>query len=69
MTIYNQAKKIAREKGGYREQAVLKQPHSITRGDTWNDEHKVLNVIAKYPDKYGTRAGFAVDIVTGKICG
>lgn len=55
--------------GGYREKQIFKNPHTLERGETWNDLHKVIYVLPVQEDPDGYRAGFAVDIVTRSICG
>lgn len=60
---------IVRKWGGYREQSVIERPHTIERTGTWNDAHKVLEVLERCAGPDGYRAGFAVDIVTMSICG
>ena len=60
---------IIRWHGGYRERDLLKRPHDMTRGETWNAEHMVVYVTETTPDPDGYRAGCAVDIVTRSIVG
>ena len=60
---------IVRRRGGYREKSILSVSHIIERDETWNDSHKVLNVLESAPQADGYRAGFAVDLVTGSIVG
>lgn len=55
--------------GGFRERTILKNPHTIEKTGTWNNEHKVLNVLELNPGVDGYRAGFQVDLVTKSICG
>lgn len=55
--------------GGHREKSVLRNPHTLERGETWNDSHKVIYILPVQEDPDGYRAGFAVDIVTRSICG
>ena len=62
-------KAIVRKYGGFREKHILSNPHIIERDETWNDQHKVLNVLATEAQENGYRNGFAVDIVTMSICG
>ena len=62
-------KAIVRKHGGFREKEILSNPHIIERDETWNDQHKVLNVLATEAQEDGYRNGFAVDIVTMSICG
>lgn len=50
-------KQIVKKRGGY-----------LTRG-TWNSEHKVIYVTEKAAQEDGYSNGFAVDLVTGSICG
>lgn len=69
MTNDSIVRAIVRKWGGYREKAIMSKPHSIKRGDTWNNEHRVLDVLAKHPDEDGYYPGFQVDLVTMSICG
>ena len=62
-------KNIVAVSGGYREKDILRNPHVIERGETWNDNHKVVNVVEVAADVDGYRAGFAVDLVTRSIVG
>lgn len=62
-------KAIVRKHGGFREKEILSNPHIIERDETWNDQHKVLNVLEAEPQTDGYRNGFAVDLVTMSICG
>ena len=62
-------KKIVKKQGGTRENDILDAPFILQSGETWNDEHKVINVLRIQPDADGYRAGFAVDLATGSICG
>jgi len=61
-------KSIVLKNGGYREKEILNNPYTVERSETWNDEHKVLNVYST-PDETGHCDGFSVDISQGKICG
>ena len=60
---------IIRRQGGYRERDMLKRPHEMTHGETWNAEHKVIYITETTPDPDGHRDGCAVDIVTRSIVG
>lgn len=61
---------VAADGSCYRETSILAQPHTLERDrDTWNDDHKVVNVVATTPEADGYCPGFAVDLVTGTICG
>jgi hypothetical protein len=55
--------------GGFRERTIFKNPHTIEKTETWNKEHKVLNVLERNPGADGYRGGFQVDLVTMSICG
>ena len=60
---------IIRLHGGYRERDILNHPHTMERGETWNEAHKVVEILATTPDPDGYRPGCAVDIVTRAIVG
>lgn len=60
---------IVRCEGGFREWNIWHNPHTIEKGETWNNDHKVVNVLAAAPDDDGYFPGFAVDLVTKSICG
>ena len=62
-------KTIVLKYGGFREKNILSKPHLIEKSETWNDEHKVLNVLSEEPDIDGYRAGYQIDLVTMSICG
>lgn len=66
---YHQMRMIVYKQGGFREKEILSNPHTIERDETWNDQHKVLNVLEAEPQNDGYRNGFAVDLVTMSICG
>jgi hypothetical protein len=65
----NTVKNIVNKYGGYREKNVLNNDHEIVKGETWNNNHKVLYILETTPDKDGYKNGFAVDLVTRSICG
>ena len=68
--LENVVKRIVDRRGGYRETGILAQPHTITRDPvTWSTDHKVVNIVATTPESDGYCPGFAVDLVTGTICG
>lgn len=60
---------IVAKQGGFRERKVLSEKHEIVRDETWNDDHKVVNVLSCVPEEDGYRSGFQVDLVTNSICG
>lgn len=62
-------KMIVKRCGGLRVCTFLENPHTIERAGTWNNEHKVLNVLERNPGADGYRSGFQVDLVTMSICG
>lgn len=64
----NMIKKIVKKCGGYREKDIMKNPYIIRKTETWNNDHKVLNIIEKFTRDYHNN-GFSVDLVTMKICG
>lgn len=63
----NIVKNIVKKSGGYREKDILKNPYIISKTETWNSSHKVLNIIEK--NALDHKNGFSVDIVTMRICG
>lgn len=61
---------IVKRCGGDRERTILRTTHSIDPDpETWNADHKVVNVTSRTADEDGHRPGFAVDLVTRSICG
>ena len=60
---------IVRREGGYREREIWNKPHIMEQGETWNNLHKVVNILASEPEGDGYFPGFAVDLVTRSICG
>lgn len=63
----NIVKNIVKKCGGFREKDIIKKPYIIIKTETWNNEHKVINIIEK--NTLDHKNGFSVDIVTRKICG
>ena len=68
-TYKSRAAAIVRREGGYREREIWNKPHTMEQSETWNEAHKVINVLAAEPDRDGYFPGFAVDLVTCSICG
>lgn len=67
-TMYdNIVKNIVKKSGGYRGKDILKNPYIISKTETWNSSHKVLNIIEN--NTHDHKNGFSVDIVTKRICG
>lgn len=67
-TYGNIVRNIVKKCGGYREKDIIKNPYIIKKSETWNNDHKVLNIIEKLECDYHNN-GFSVDLVTNKICG
>lgn len=64
----NMIKSIVKKCGGYREKDIMKNPYIIRKTETWNNDHKVINIIEKFTRDYHNNS-FSVDLVTKKICG
>lgn len=64
----NIIKNIVKKCGGYREKDIMKNLYIIIKTETWNNDHKVLNIIEKNSHD-NHKNGFSVDLVTMKICG
>ena len=64
----NIIKNIVKKCGGYREKDVMKKPYIIRKAETWNNDHKVLDIIEKNSHD-DHKNGFSIDLVTMKICG
>lgn len=63
----NIVKNIVKKSGGFREKDIIKSPYIIKKTETWNNDHKVINIIEK--NTHDHKNGFSVDLVTMKICG
>ena len=63
----NIIKSIVKKCGGFREKDIIKKPYIIIKAKTWNNDHKVLNIIEK--NALDHKNSFSVDLVTRKICG
>lgn len=64
-----QVRAIVRRCGANHEKEVMRNPHEMTQGETWNNEHKVIYITETTAQPDGYKNGFAVDIVTCSICG
>ena len=64
----NIIKRIVEKNGGYREKEIISKPFTVEKA-TWNNDHKVLNVVSVEAETDGYRNGFQIDIVTKSICG
>lgn len=62
-------RKVTHTLGGFREKEILRNPHRMEKSETWNDDHKVVNIIANETDASGHADAYSVDVVTGRICG
>ena len=60
---------VVQKDGGNRERAIMNAPHIIERAETWNANHKVMNIYEVAADIDGYHAGFQIDLVTRSICG
>ena len=60
---------IVKRCGANREKEIMRNPHEMTQGETWNNEHKVIYITETATQPDGYKSGFAVDIVTRSICG
>lgn len=64
----NMIKNIVKNSGGFREKDIMENPHIIKKTETWNNDHKVINIIEK-STRDNHNNGFSIDLVTMKICG
>ena len=60
---------VVRAKGGFRERDIWKHPHIISRAETWNTNHKVMNIVEVAADNEGHHDSFQVDLITRRIVG
>lgn len=62
---------VVRVHGGFRESYIWKECNPvIIKSDTWNDEHRVVNIVCdKTCDTNGRHSSFSVDLATRTICG
>lgn len=68
LKIYdNIIKNIVKKSGCFRERDIMENPYIIRKTETWNNEHKVLNIIEN--NTHDHKNGFSVDLVTMRICG
>lgn len=64
-----QVRAIVKMCGANREKEIMRNPHEMTQGETWNNDHKVIYITETTAQPDGYKNGFAVDIVTRSICG
>ena len=67
--VWDVCNEVIARQAGYREKEILRNGVLVTKSETWNDEHKVVNILSLQADGYGHRDGFQVDIMTRRICG
>lgn len=67
--VWDVCNEVIARQAGYREKEILRNCVLVTKSETWNDEHKVVNILSLQADEDGHRDGFQVDIVTRRICG
>ena len=60
---------IIKKWGSIREHLIMKENPTFEKGETWNNEHKVINVLSSLVQNDGYKNGFQVDLVTFSICG
>lgn len=68
-TELNKVENIINKQGGFREKSIFKGGCTFRKTETWNAEHKVIDLISIHEDEDGHRDKCAVDIQTGKISG
>lgn len=62
-------KAVIAARGGEREKAIIRNGAFMAKGETWNAEHKVVNILSLEPEADGYWPGFQIDVVTRRICG
>ena len=62
---YYQARSIIYQQGATREKSILQNPHIVTYGDTWNNDHKIIDIV----DAFDKNNSCSVDLITNTICG
>ena len=60
---------ITTRHGGIREKRIYSAPHTIELTGTWNNEHKVVNIVEMFADESGHRDSYSIDLQTERICG
>ena len=67
--VWDICEKVIERQAGHREKEILRNGVFAAKSETWNDEHKVVNILSLQADEDGHRDGFQVDIMTRRICG
>lgn len=62
-------KRVIAIHGSAREKEFIRKGSFMAKGSTWNDDHKVVNILSTKADPDGYFPGFQIDIVTESICG
>lgn len=62
-------KQVIAKKGSARELEFIRTGAFMAKGSTWNDEHKVVEILSTKAGPDGYFPGFQIDIVTRSICG
>lgn len=62
-------KAVIAARGGEREKAIIRNGAFMAKGETWNAEHKVVNILSLEPEADGYWPGFQIDVATRSICG
>lgn len=62
-------KSVIATKASTREREFIRNGAFMAKGSTWNDEHKVVEILSTKADPDGYFPGFQIDIVTRSICG
>lgn len=60
-------KQVIVKDGGNCEKEIIKNGAFMVKCETWNNEHKIIEVLSIMPESDGYRDGFQVDCVTGNI--
>lgn len=60
---------IINQQGGCREKNILENAYIMERSETWNNEHKVINILNAIPDSNGHNDGCKIDIEQNRIVG
>lgn len=62
-------KRVIAIHGSAREKEFIKNGAFMAKGSTWNDDHKVIDILSTKADLDGYFPGFQIDIATESICG
>lgn len=62
-------KRVIATHGSERERDIIRKGAFMAKGETWNDDHKVVEILRTKANPDGYFPGFQIDIVTRSICG